>query len=303
MNEFIITFRESLEAALIVGIIFTLLQKNNLVKQIRQMWMGVGAAVAASVLVAFVLTAVKSSIGNESIEKLVESIFMFVTAGLLWYVIFWLSKHVSSRENIEKKTESAISFSGWGIFLLVFFAIIREGFETVIFLMGSFSIAGSFSYMGFVSGMLAAILIGYLIVVQGKRLDLRMFFAGTTLLLVFFASGMIAYGTHELEEFFVKGDHLSWVGMEDKTEIGRVWDVHKPKGELSETDNEMLFSYNLHGKEKYSHLLHDKGRVGVFLKGFFGYNSNPNWVEFILWFLSLAGGLRLWSMFYIRKQL
>ena len=115
MNEFIITFRESLEAALIVGIIFTLLQKNNLVKQIRQMWMGVGAAVAASVLLAFVLTAVKSSIGNASIEKLVESIFMFVTAGLLWYVIFWLSKHVSSRENIEKQTKSAVSFSGWGI--------------------------------------------------------------------------------------------------------------------------------------------------------------------------------------------
>ena len=301
MNEFIITFRESLEAALIVGIIFTLLQKNNLVKQIRQMWMGVGAAIAASILVALGLTAVKSSIGNASIEKLVESIFMFVTAGLLWYVIFWLSKHVSSRKNLEEQTE-AVAFSGWGIFLLVFFAIIREGFETVIFLMGSFSIAGSFSYMGFALGMLAAILIGYLIVVQGKRLDLRMFFAGTTLLLVFFASGMIAYGTHEFEEFLVKGDHLSWVGMEDKTEIGRVWDVHKPKSELSETDNEMLFSYNLHGKENYSHLLHDKGRVGVFLKGFFGYNSNPNWVEFILWLLSLTGGLRLWTMFYLRKQ-
>ena len=94
MNEFIITFRECLEAALIVGIIYTLLQKNNLLSQISKMWMGVGTAIAASIGVALVLSAVKSSIGNSSIEILVEALFMFITAGLLWYVIFWLSKSI-----------------------------------------------------------------------------------------------------------------------------------------------------------------------------------------------------------------
>ena len=146
------------------------------------------------------------------------------------------------------------------------------------------------------------ILIGYLVVVQGKRLDLRKFFAGTTLLLVFFASGMIAYGTHELEEFLVKGDHLEWVGLEDKSEIVRVWDVHQPKSELAPNDNEFWHAYNLHGKGKYTHHFHDKGTIGVFLKGFFGYNSNPNWVEFLLWILSLFGGLHLWARFYLKKQ-
>ena len=298
MNEFIITFRECLEASLIVGIIYTLLQKNNLSNQIKQMWVGVGAALLASVLVAVVLTSVKSTIGNESVEKLVEAVFMFITAGLLWYVIFWLSKHVSNRKQLEGQVDAAISVSGWGISLLVFFAILREGFETVIFLMGSISIVGSFSYLGFVSGMALAILIGYLVVVQGKRLDLRKFFAGTTLLLVFFASGMIAYGTHELEEFLVKGDHLEWVGLEDKTEIARVWDVHQPKSELGANDSEFWYAYDLHGKEKFTHHFHDKGTIGVFLKGFFGYNSNPNWVEFIFWILSLVLGLKLWRKFY-----
>ena len=150
MNEFIIVFRESLEACLIVGIIYLLLEKNNLKKELKQVWLGVFSAIAASIVVAISLNYVKDSIGNESISALFEGISMYITAGLLWYVIFWLSKHVSQREGIENKTKQAITASGWGIFLLVFFAILREGFETALFLMGSFSMTGAFSYIGFV---------------------------------------------------------------------------------------------------------------------------------------------------------
>jgi high-affinity iron transporter len=284
-----------------VGILYTLLHKNGLPRQIYQLWMGIVAAVAVSIVAALLLSAVKASLGNGSVEKLVEALFMYITAGLLWYVIFWFSKHVSSRKELEGQAEMALSVPGWGIFLLVFFAILREGFETVIFLMSSFSIVGQFSYLGFFSGMALAIAFGYLVVVQGKRLNLRKFFAGTTLLLVFFASGMIAYGTHEFEEFLVKGNHLEWVGLKDKNQISRVWDVHQPQKELLETARPFWYSHNLHGKEKYTHHLHDKGTVGIFLKGFFGYNSNPNWVEFIFWFISLSGGLYLWGKFYLKK--
>ncbi len=300
MNEFIIVFRESLEACLIVGIIFTLLEKNNLTHEIKQLWVGVIMALAASVLVALILNNIKESLGNASYTALFEGIFMFITAGLLWYVIFWLSKHVSDRNELENETKQAMTTSGWGVFLVVFFAILREGFETVIFLMGSFSILGSFSYIGFISGMLIAILIGYLIVIQGRKINLKKFFQTTTLLLAIFASGMIAYGTHEIEEFLVKGNHLHWVGLEDKSEIRRVWEILEPKSELSSAENTSMYSYNLNGKEKYTHLLHDKGSIGVFLKGFFGYNSNPNYAEFVLWLLSLVYGLRLWRTFYFQ---
>ena len=301
MNEFIIVFRESLEACLIVGIIFTLLEKNSLTKEIKQLWMGVISALIASVIIGIILNNIKQSIGNASIDALVESFLMFLTAGLLWYVIFWLSKHVSDRSELESETEKAISTSGWGVFLVVFFAILREGFETAIFLISSFSILGSFSYVGFFSGMILAILIGYFIVVQGRRINLRTFFQATTLMLVVFASGMVAYGTHEAEEFLVKGNHLEWVGLENKKDIVRVWDILKPQSELNIDDNSSLYSYNLNGKNKYTHLLHDKGAIGVFLKGFFGYNSNPNWIEFILWFVSLMIGIRLWRKFYFQS--
>ena len=302
MNEFIIVFRESLEACLIVGIIYTLLEKNNLHREIKQLWFGVFSALIASVIVGVLLNNIKESIGNASIEAMVESVFMFLTAGLLWYVIFWLSKHVSDRAGLEGQTQRAMATSGYGVFLVVFFAVLREGFETSIFLMGSFSILQTFSYIGFFTGMLTAILIGYFVVMQGRRVDLRSFFQVTTLLLVIFASGMVAYGTHEAEEFIVKGNHLDWIGLEEKQEISRVWDILQPKSELSENDNPTSYSYNLSGNEKYTHLLHDKGRIGVFLKGFFGYNSNPNWPEFILWILSLILGIRLWRRFYFPSQ-
>ena len=303
MNEFIITFRECLEACLIVGIIYTLLEKNNLKKQIRQLWLGVLSAIAASVVVAISLNSLKESIGNASLHALFEAVSMYITAILLWYVIFWLSKHVSNKSGMETKTKQAAASAGLGIFLVVFFAILREGFETALFLMGSFSMTGTFSYLGFFGGMVIAILIGYGIVIQGRKINLRLFFQGTTFMLVIFASGMVAYGTHEMEEFIVKGNHLKYVNLESKIEIIRPWNILKPTEEISDSANEIFYSYNINGRNKYTHILHDNGRVGVFLKGFFGYNSNPNWPELILWILSLFFGISMWRKFYFSKKI
>jgi high-affinity iron transporter len=79
MNEFIIMFREGLEASLIVGIIYTLLIKQELNREIRQLWLGVGAAIVASIITGFALVQVKSSIGNASIEALFEGVAMIAT--------------------------------------------------------------------------------------------------------------------------------------------------------------------------------------------------------------------------------
>jgi high-affinity Fe2+/Pb2+ permease len=102
---------------------------------------------------------------------------------------------------------------------------------------------------------------------------------------------MVAYGTHEAEEYFVKSGKL------EKQTINRVWDIYQPSQALNSNDKEIFYTYNT-ASEKYYHVLHDKGSVGVFLKGFFGYNSNPNWIEFILWLGSILFGLKMWSSFY-----
>ena len=278
MSEFIIVFREVLEASLVVGIIYLILEKSNQLSHMFQLWMGILAAILASIIVGYMVLIAKDSLGNDSIAALFEGIFLYLTAFLIWYVIFWLSKHVSDRKELEGKTLNAIQLSSWGVFFVVFFAILREGFETAVFLISSFSITGSFSYTGFFVGAILAILIGYLIVLQGRRINLRYVFKYTTLLLVFLSAGMIAYGTHEFEEYLVKSEQI------EKTEIYRPWDILEPQ-----TNNDGSTSY---------HALHDKGSIGVFLKGFFGYNSNPNIPEVILWICALFFGLNMWRRFY-----
>ena len=278
MSEFIIVFREVLEASLVVGIIYLILEKSNQLSHMFQLWMGILGAIFASIIVGYMVLIAKDSLGNDSTAALFEGIFLYLTAFLIWYVIFWLSKHVSDRKELEGKTLNAIQLSSCGVFFVVFFAILREGFETAVFLISSFSITGSFSYTGFFVGAILAILIGYLIVLQGRRINLRYVFKYTTLLLVFLSAGMIAYGTHEFEEYLVKSEQI------EKTEIYRPWDILEPQ-----TNND--------GSTVY-HSLHDKGSIGVFLKGFFGYNSNPNIPEFILWICALFFGLNMWRRFY-----
>jgi len=279
MAEFIIVFREVLEASLVVGIIYLLLEKTKQTIYLPKLWYGVVASIIASVAVGFLVIQAKSALGNDSTKALFEAVFLFITAFLIWYVIFWLSKNVSNKKVLEDQTLNAIELSSWGIFFVVFFAILREGFETAIFLISSFSITGAFSYLGFFLGALLAIMIGLLIVRQGRKVNLQKVFQYTTLLLVFLASGMIAYGTHEAEEYLVKSEQI------EETSIYRVWNILEP----SLVQSGAATSY---------HPLHDKGTMGVFLKGFFGYNSNPNILEVILWVLATMFGLNMWRRFY-----
>jgi len=279
MAEFIIVFREVLEASLVVGIIYLLIEKTNQAAHFAKLWYAVFASILASIAVGFMVIQAKNALGNNSTQALFEAIFLYLTAFLIWYVIFWLSKNVSDKKVLEGQVLNAMEISSWGIFFVVFFAILREGFETAIFLISSFSITGTFSYIGFISGAALAILIGYLIVTQGRKIDLRGVFKYTTLLLVFLSAGMIAYGTHEAEEYLVKSEQI------EKSDIYRVWDILEPT-QSAET-----------GKTIY-HPLHDKGSVGLFLKGFFGYNSNPNIPEVILWFMAMLFGLNMWRRFY-----
>ena len=295
MNEFIILFRETLEAALIVGIIYLFLTSNGASTQ--KLWLAVLTSIVASILVAYFIVSAQQALGNNSLKALFEGIFMYITAGFIWYVIFWLSKHVSDRKQLEEQSVIAMS-SSWGIFFLVFFSVIREGFETVVFLLASFSMTQSFSYLGFFTGIIAALILVYIFVIQGKRFNIRSFFQATTLLLVFLASGMVAYGTHEIESYLVKSDNLQMVGLENKEDISRPWDILKPKEELEENDQPLFYSYNIKGQGKYTHIMHDSGSVGAFLKGFFGYNSNPNYVELFAWLASLLLGLTFWRRFY-----
>jgi len=160
------------------------------------------------------------------------------------------------------------------------------------------------SIMGAFAGIGLASFLGYLIFAQGKRIPLKNFFNVTSILLIFLAAGMVAYGVHEMEEFLEHKHLFHLVGLEDTVDatgkvieeaedkVKRPWDILKPSETLPEGASESLYTLK---DGKYFHLLHDKGTIGVYLKAFFGYNSNPNWVEFILWLVTLLCGYFLWN--------
>lgn len=282
MNEFVITLRETLEASLIIGIVITFLNKNGYYHLKKYAWQGLIAAIIASLLVAVFFVLIQSNIHHEAYEKLFEALMMYLAAGFLSYMVVWMAKNTQIKQSLESNLQENTTQKA--IFALVFFAVIREGFETVLFLFASFQATKSFSYVGFMAGIALAIFIGYQIFVLGKRVNIKSFFHVTSILLIFMAAGMIAYGTHEMEEFLVK---MQWLNEDT---IQRPYDILKPLKELPDS------AFYTQKGEKYYHWLHDKGAIGEFLKGFFGYNSNPNWIEFILWLISLAGIFYLWRL-------
>ncbi len=332
MNEFLIAFRESLEAALIVGIIYVVLLKQGAKAQLRMLWLSVGAAIAASAVLGIGLYEALENAG-EATKELLEGIMMYITAGLLFYVIFWMSKTLASRSEITKQTNTAVESGKWGVFFLVFFAIVREGFETALFLVASTGIDNAFSYIGFFAGVALAVLIGYLIVVQGKRIELRPYFKWTSLLLVFFAAGMIAYGTHEIHEYMEYREHEEHAeaGEEAEEEEGECHEYlehavainnqsaeHAEAGEAEEEEEEHEYAFDifknkigepLGGMYVYHdecgvnvHMLNANGAIGSFLKGLFGYSTSPTWMELILWAVSLVFGIFIWRRAYTRKK-
>ena len=123
MAEFIIVFREVLEASLVVGIIYLLIEKTNQPSHFSKLWSGVFASILASIAVGFIVIQAKNILGNNSTQALFEAIFLYLTAFLIWYVIFWLSKNVSDKKVLEGKTLQAMELSSMGVFFVVFFII------------------------------------------------------------------------------------------------------------------------------------------------------------------------------------
>lgn len=323
MAEFIITFRETLEAALIVGIVCTFLIKQWYYPLLKQVWWAVIAALLASVIFARWLREIQEVVGNTAYEKLFEALMMFITAGILlrmvvrmskwhykmynlptwttsndpnclWCELNQQSKNLKSwtKKTIKQSILSATTWTIWAkatywIFRLIFFAIVREWFETALFLYSSINLTWSFSHLWFRWGIIIASILWYLLFIAGKRISLQKFFTVSSVLLIIFAAGMATYGTHELEEFLVKQWYI------EKASITRVRNILEPQTEIAPALQD-IWTYN-ESKEKRFHPFHDKGTYWVFLKWFFWYNSDPNIAEPIVWLAVLALGFWLWT--------
>ena len=242
--SFLITLREGLEAALIVGIVLSVLRKLGQQNRDRSVWLGVGAAVLVSVAAGLVLKALGVAFEGRG-EEIFEGIAMLLAAGVLTWMIFWMQRQGRQvQAELERDVRHAVSIgSSWALFSLAFVAVVREGIETVLFLTAAaFSTTPTQTLIGGSLGLVVALILGWLIFAAGKRLDVRAFFRFTSVLLILFAAGLFAHGIHELQEAALL-----------PTLVEHVWDIN--------------------------HILDEKGSVGVFLKALFGYNGNPSLLE------------------------
>jgi high-affinity iron transporter len=132
--SFIITFREVLEAALIVGIVLSYLIRTRQAQYNNIVYLGVALGIVASIIGAIVFTAIAGGFTGRA-EKIFEGITMLVGAFLLTTMILWMMKQKQVAQELEHRVATEITKRHkFGLFLLVFVAILREGIETVIFL-------------------------------------------------------------------------------------------------------------------------------------------------------------------------
>jgi high-affinity iron transporter len=247
LPSLLLTFREGLEAALIVGIIFGILRQLGRHDLRRLAWTAVAAAAALSLALAVALQIAGAEFEGRG-EMLFEGTAMLLAVGVLTWMIFWMRRQARFfRARIEAEMRVAIRQGHhWALFSIVFLAVFREGVETALFLTAANVASGDdlSTFVGGVIGLAVAVLIGWAIYRGAARLNVRRFFDVTSVLLLIFAAGLFAHGLHEFEE-------LGWLPALAE----EVWNL-KP-------------------------VLSDTSTVGSLLRVLVGYNDDPTLLEVI----------------------
>src|SRR5262245_40518141 len=256
LPTYLLSLREGLEAALIIGIVLGAVSKIRRDDLAPAVWFGTLSAVIVSILTAVILTSFGMSLEEEA-EQIFEGITMLLAAGILTWMIFWMSKQSRFlKGELEAGVNKAAASTGKrAVFWLAFVAVVREGVELAIFITAAF-FAGSPGQInsniiqvlvGTILGLGTAALLGYTIFATTVRLDLRRFFQVTGFLLILFAAGLVAHSVYEFNE-------VGWI----PAVIEHVWDVNM--------------------------ILNEDSLVGQLLKTLFGYNGNPSLTEIIAYF-------------------
>ncbi len=254
LSSFLITLREGLEAALIIGIILAYLARTNNRQGFKPVWLGTALAVLASLIAGAAIYLLAGEFSGQA-EEVFEGIAMFLAVGVLTWMIFWMRKQaVNIKAHLHAQIQSVlIRGSSFGLVILAFIVVVREGIETVLFLFAATRVAESpalFAAGGFL-GLVIALGIGYSLYKGSSRLNLRAFFNVTSLILIMFAAGLLAHGIHEFHE----------AGIIPSV-VEHVWDIN--------------------------HILPEKSTFGRFLTAITGYNGNPSLVEVVAYFAYLA---------------
>lgn len=258
-----IVWRESVEAMLMVGILYTWLRATPEGKRgLKYLWGGVGAGLALAIALALVLLGVSSWLSDEG-QEWFQAIMSLAACVLVVQMVVWMKKHGRTlKSELESGARSSVAHDNWwGLFVLVAIAVAREGSETVVFLYGTVAAGDGGSDMlmlalAGVAGFLVALLTFWLLQLGGKLITWRRFFRVTEILLLLLAGSLLVGGL----------DHLISLDVLP-TLVDPVWDS--------------------------SWLLSDSTGVGKILADFAGYRALPALISVLLW---VAYWIVVWTL-------
>ncbi|MCY9543465.1 FTR1 family protein, partial [Paenibacillus alvei] len=199
----LIPIREGLEALLVIGSLLTIAKKTNEQKSSRWVWGGTVLGLAASLIIGLIVSYVLSASMFGQNNFVLAGVSGVFSSLMLLYVGYWLH----SKSNIEKwnsmlqeKKREAVSGKIVSFALIAFFAVLREGLETVIFLIG---LTGKLSTFELVSGLLTGfvilLIVGVLILKLGVRIPLKPFFLISTVIVLYMCLKFMGSGVHSLQ--------------------------------------------------------------------------------------------------------
>lgn len=213
---FLITLREGLEIAIVLAILLSYLVKSGRSGDTGAVWRGAGSATA---LCAVAGVAVHLGVGglNGRNEMAVEAVIALASATVLTWMIFWMREHARFLGAQLRREVDAATTSG-SLALIAFVAVFREGLETALFLLSAetSSSSGAGVVVGGLAGLVVSAGLGVVFYVGGHRLNLRVFFNVTGVLLILFAAGLVGKFIHESREL---------LGMESGWLWSPVWTV------------------------------------------------------------------------------
>ena len=205
LANFLIALREGVEAALIVGVVAAYLVKVGRKNLLPKVWLGVVIAAAIPLSLGAIMTWGPYTLSFQAQEILGGTLSLVAVAMVTW-MILWMSSN--SRQFARKLREDTAaqlaSGSDWGVVWIAFVAVAREGIETALFVWATIKSSAENAIaapaLGVVTGLLVAVVIGWLIYTGAARINLSIFFNITGLLLIFVAAGIVSYGIGDLQE-------------------------------------------------------------------------------------------------------
>jgi high-affinity iron transporter len=197
---FVITLREGVEAGLVVGIVLAYLHKATKTDLNPWVYGGVGSGLVSSSLVGVLFGWLIQALGSANqtyapvVKPLLEGVFGVAAIGMLSWMLIWMTRQArllkTQIEGAVSQTLSGSTGAGWGIFGLIFFTVLREGFETVLFIAAQLQ-QGWVPVAGAIAGILAAVGITVLLFKWGVKINLRQFFQGMGVLLLLIVAGLV----------------------------------------------------------------------------------------------------------------